>query len=215
MLPNNWISFLNDNELISDIENVIDLVYQDENTLPERDKVFSIFSLLNPNEVKVIIIGQDPYHNTGQANGMAFSVSDDVKAPPSLKNIFKELKNDLHVDHFDNNDLSGWVRQGVLLLNTTLTVKLHEPESHIKIWDGIVLKILNKINQKNKNIIYCLWGNHAKNLYNKLERKDYAVVESMHPSPFSYKKGFENTKPFSKINVSLIEMGMNEIDWSK
>ncbi len=163
----------------------------------------------------MIIIGQDPYHGPNQDNGIAFSVSNSVKMPPSLKNIFKELKYDLNIDNFKNNDLSNWVRQGVFLINYCLTVEKGNPNSHKDLgWDKVILKILNKINEINRDIIYCLWGNYAKKLYNSLVYKDKAkIIYSAHPSTFSFKKGFEKSKPFSKINSMLKNSNKKIINW--
>ncbi|AHI52370.1 uracil-DNA glycosylase [Spiroplasma culicicola] len=211
-----WIKLFEENNILIDIQNTLDKITDFNNVFPPKENIFRIFTLIKPEDVKIVIIGQDPYHTKGSANGIAFSVSNNVKTPPSLKNIFKELKNDLNIDHFDNNDLSQWVKQGVLLINTIFTVKESQPGSHKNIgWEQIVVKILNCINKINTNIIYCLWGNYAKNLYNNLDTKSEYCIISMHPSPFSYKNGFENSKPFSKINGILNEMRIRTIDWQK
>nr|WP_211282848.1 uracil-DNA glycosylase [Spiroplasma floricola] len=214
-LPKEWIElFLQDN-IYNEIEVVLKKIENFENIYPLKEDIFKVFKLIKPKDIKVIIIGQDPYHGPNQANGIAFSVSNNVKTPPSLKNIFKELKSDLNIDHFKNNDLSNWVSQGVFLINSCLTVEKGNPNSHKDLgWDKIILKILNKINEINKDIIYCLWGNYAKKLYNSLVYKDERkIIYSPHPSPFSFKKGFEDSKPFSKINLMLKNINKKIINW--
>lgn len=184
---------------------------------PEKQNIFSLFKLVKPEDVKVVIIGQDPYHGDKQANGIAFSVSNEVIAPPSLKNIFNELKNDLDIDHFSNNDLSKWVEQGVFLINTSLTVNAGEPNSHKDFgWNEFVNNCLNYLNAKKTTIVYCLFGKYALNAYNNLNNiTEKKVVIVGHPSPYSYEKYFKGTKPFSKINKILKFNNLLDIDWSK
>ncbi len=214
-LPKEWIDLFSDKDIIKDIENILNKIESFEYIYPKKDDIFRVFKLIKPKDIKVIIIGQDPYHGKKQANGIAFSVSNSVRTPPSLKNIFKELKSDLGIDHFQNNDLSNWVKQGVFLINSSLTVEKGLPNSHKDLgWDKVILKILNEINNLNENIIYCLWGNFAKKLYNSLVFKnEEKIIFSAHPSPFSFKNGFENSKPFSKINSMLKKNNDEEIYW--
>ncbi|WP_041618340.1 uracil-DNA glycosylase [Spiroplasma diminutum] len=215
-LDREWIDLFSQNNIVEDIENILTKIEDYKEIYPPKEDIFRVFKLIKPSEIKVIIIGQDPYHGENQANGIAFSVYNKVKTPPSLKNIFKELKNDLNIDHFDNNDLSNWVKQGVFLINSCLTVEKGNPNSHKDLgWDKVILKILNNLTINNKDIIYCLWGNYAKKLYNSLVYKnEQMTIFSAHPSPFSYKNGFENSKPFSKIN-NILELNNNKkIDWN-
>ncbi|WP_370456485.1 uracil-DNA glycosylase [Spiroplasma sp. BIUS-1] len=214
-LSKEWLELFEKENIYKDIESILKKIKNYENIYPPKEDIFRVFKLINPKDIKVIIIGQDPYHGPNQANGIAFSVSNEVKAPPSLKNIFKELKNDLDIDHFKNNDLSNWVRQGVFLINSCLTVEKGEPNSHKNFgWDVVVTKILNEINKNNKDIIYCLWGNYAKKIYNSFVYKENEkVIFSAHPSPFSFKRGFENSKPFSKINEMLKNINQDVINW--
>ncbi|ASZ09002.1 uracil-DNA glycosylase [Mesoplasma chauliocola] len=213
----NWEKIFSENSLDQKINRTIELAYAtEENIYPIKQDCLRLFSLVKPEDIKVIIIGQDPYHNPKQADGIAFSANNKIKSPKSLINIFKELDNDLKIKHFDNNDLTGWVKQGVLLINTCWTVIENKPGSHSKLgWQEIVSEILNKLNEINPNIIYCLWGNYAKKVYKNLDLKTKNFIESAHPSPLSYYKGFENSKPFSKINTILLNNNLAPIDWSK
>ncbi|PPE05866.1 uracil-DNA glycosylase [Williamsoniiplasma lucivorax] len=184
---------------------------------PRAEDVFRLFDLIKPEEIKVIIIGQDPYHQKGQANGIAFSTTNDVRTPPSLKNIFKELQDDLQIDHTKNNDLSGWVKQGVFLINTTLTVNKSQPGSHANFgWEQFVNNCLEFINKHSNIYVYVLFGNWAKKTYNNLKFNNNSIkLEFGHPSPFSYYKFFKGTKPFSKINLELKKLNQIEIDWTQ
>ncbi|ATZ20778.1 uracil-DNA glycosylase [Mesoplasma coleopterae] len=212
-----WNSLLTNKNLSKRIEELLNKAYETKKTIyPLREDCLRLFDLISPKEVKVVIIGQDPYHNPKQANGIAFSANNEIKTPKSLINIFKELDSDLNIKHYDNNDLSGWVKQGVLLINTCWTVIENNPGSHAKLgWQEIVSDILSNLNKNNPNLVYCLWGNYAKGVYEKLEFKTSNVISSAHPSPFSYLKGFKETKPFSKINAILLNNDLEPIDWSK
>ncbi|QGS51396.1 uracil-DNA glycosylase [Spiroplasma tabanidicola] len=215
-IKKSWALVFNHYEIKNGISAVINKISDFNNVYPKKEDIFKVFKLLDFENVKVIILGQDPYHTKNVANGIAFSANKSAKTPQSLRNIFKELKNDLYIDHFDNNDLSEWVKQGVLLINTSLTVVESNPGSHADYgWKEIVLKIIKFLYNKNKNIIFCLWGNFAKNLYNNLNINSDYVIISAHPSPFSYKRGFANSKPFSRINSFLDNLGLEVIDWSR
>lgn len=198
-------------EIISkiDIERESNVIY------PEKDKVlYSLESM--DSDVKVVIIGQDPYHNPGQANGLSFSVSKDcVKLPPSLKNIFKELKSDIeNVEISGHGDLSCWSKQGVLLLNSFLTVEKNKPSSHSKLgWDLITDDIVSYLNNNYSNLVFILWGNYAQNKGKNIDRCKHFVIETPHPSPFSARKGFFGSKPFSKTNEYLYENNKSIINW--
>lgn len=183
---------------------------------PKKDDIFRLFSLVAPEDVKVVIIGQDPYHGPNQANGLAFSVYNNQVTPPSLKNIFKELENDLQIVH-PHNDLAGWARQGVFLINTSLTVNAGQAGSHKNQgWEIFVKDVLDYLNSLNPKIIYALFGKSAENTYNNLNLHNQKLVVAVgHPSPFSYDKFFKNSRPFSKINDLLISEKMTPIDWSQ
>jgi uracil-DNA glycosylase len=213
LVSNEWIELFSRIGVIEKIDDLIKEAYSKEDTLPPLEKIFTLFNSIEPTKVKVIIIGQDPYHTPGVANGIAFS-SDQTKTPPSLKNIYKELKNDLGVER-TTNSLIDWVEQGVFLINPIWTVKKGEPNSHKSLgWQEISCKIIDELLKMNPKIIFCLWGNGAKYLYNNLVFKSENVISSAHPSPFSYYRGFENSKPFSKINKIISEQSLgNEIKW--
>lgn len=193
----------------------IDIDRENKVIYPEKDKVlYSLESM--DSDVKVVIIGQDPYHNPGQANGLSFSVSKDcVKLPPSLKNIFKELKSDIeNVEISGHGDLSCWSKQGVLLLNSFLTVEKNKPSSHSKLgWDLITDDIVSYLNNNYSNLVFILWGNYAQNKGKNIDRCKHFVIETPHPSPFSARKGFFGSKPFSKTNEYLYENNKSIINW--
>ena len=181
--------------------------------LPPKDKRLSCFKLTPYDDVKVVIIGQDPYHNINQAHGLAFSVEND-QYPPSLKNIYKELVSDLNVSYPKTGDLSKWAKQGVLLLNTLLTVRLHEPLSHQKKgWETFTLEAVKKVNEKEEMVVFILWGNHAKSFMKYIDLNKHKVITSVHPSPLSSSRGFFGSKPFSKTNEILKAHGYQPIDW--
>lgn len=180
---------------------------------PKKENIFRALKLTDYNDIKVVILGQDPYHGENEANGLCFSVNKDVKIPPSLRNIFKELKEDLNIER-DNTDLSDWAMQGILLLNTILTVEKDKPFSHKNLgWNYFTDNIINKINQKKESVIFVLWGNAAREKKKLITNKNHIIIESAHPSPLSYTRGFKNSKPFSKINKILKEQNKKEIKW--
>ena len=180
---------------------------------PKKENIFRALKLTDYNDVKVVILGQDPYHGENEANGLCFSVNKDVKIPPSLRNIFQELKEDLNIER-DNTDLSDWALQGILLLNTILTVEKDKPFSHKNLgWNYFTDNIINKINQKKESVIFVLWGNAAREKKKLITNKNHIIIESAHPSPLSYTRGFKNSKPFSKINKILKEKNKKEIKW--
>ncbi len=187
--------------------------YKSDTIYPTFDNIFATFKNVEPDEVKVVIIGQDPYHGENQANGMSFSVSNNVVRPPSLVNIFKELKNDLNIERVDN-DLTDWNKQGVLLLNSLLTVERNKPLSHQYLeWERFTDTIIKKLNCNSKPIIFVLWGNNAKKKKILINTNIHYIIESSHPSPLSAYRGFLGSKPFSQINNILIKNNFTKIDW--
>lgn len=181
--------------------------------LPPKEKRLSCFKLTPYEDVKVVIIGQDPYHNINQAHGLAFSVENE-DYPPSLKNIYKELVSDVNIPYPKTGNLSHWAKQGVLLLNTVLTVRLHEPLSHQKHgWEIFTLEAVKKVNEKEKPVVFILWGNHAKGFMKYINLDKHHVITSAHPSPLSASRGFFGSKPFSKTNQFLEHDGFKPIDW--
>ena len=187
--------------------------YQTTKCFPPKNQIFRAIELTPFEEVKVVIIGQDPYHNDNQANGLCFSVSDKVTAPPSLKNIFKELEDDLGIKK-TSNELEMWAKQGVLLLNATLTVRAHEANSHKDLgWEKFTDFIIKEISDKKENVVFVLWGAFAQKKAGLIDASKHFVIQSAHPSPFSVHKGFFGSRPFSKINQFLEEKGKEPINW--
>ena len=187
--------------------------YQTTKCFPPKSQIFRAIELTPFDEVKVVIIGQDPYHNDNQANGLCFSVSDKVKAPPSLKNIFKELEDDLGIKK-TSNELEMWAKQGVLLLNATLTVRAHEANSHKDLgWEKFTDFIIKEISDKKENVVFVLWGAFAQKKAGLIDASRHFIIQSAHPSPFSVHKGFFGSRPFSKINQFLEEKGKEPINW--
>jgi uracil-DNA glycosylase len=180
---------------------------------PPKNQIFRAIELTPFDDVKVVIIGQDPYHNDFQANGLCFSVSDKVSAPPSLKNIFQELKDDLGIAK-TSNELESWAKQGVLLLNAALTVRAHSPNSHSDLgWEKFTDFIIKEISEKKENIVFVLWGAFAQKKEVLINVSKHFVLKSAHPSPFSVYRGFFGSRPFSKINDYLKSKNKKEIEW--
>ena len=216
MVGNNWDIILKDEYKKDYYKNMVSFLnkeYNERVIFPLKANIFKAFSLTDYNNIKVVILGQDPYHGIDEANGLAFSVNDNVKLPPSLKNIFKELESDLNIKN-DKGDLSNWARQGVLLLNTVLTVVKDTPASHKNIgWEVFTDEVIKIINQKEEPVVFILWGNFAKSKKKYITNSKHFVIESTHPSPFSCNNGFFGSKPFSKTNDFLRKNNIKEIDW--
>lgn len=187
--------------------------YKNNKVYPPVEEVFNAFELCKYDELKVVILGQDPYHGFNQAHGLAFS-SLDNKTPKSLHNIKKELADDLNITISDNNDLSSWSRQGVLLLNTILTVEESKPLSHKDFgWEEFTLNIFKEICSLDKPLVFILWGKNARDYKRYITNKEHLVIESAHPSPLSAYRGFFGSKPFSKTNQYLMKHGIKTIDF--
>ncbi|HHX79255.1 MAG TPA: uracil-DNA glycosylase, partial [Acholeplasmataceae bacterium] len=188
--------------------------YNNETIFPNYNNIFNAYKTTDFNKVKVVIIGQDPYHNFGEANGLAFSVSKNIKIPPSLRNIYKELSNDLNLVSPNHGDLSNWAQEGVLLINTILTVEKNKPLSHQnKGWEIFTKAVINVLNKNRINIVYILWGNYAKTYKKYIDIKNNYIIESLHPSPLSAYRGFFGHQPFSKTNNYLISKNIKPINW--
>lgn len=188
--------------------------YQTQTVYPPGKEIFRAFDCCDFDAVKVVIIGQDPYHGAGQANGLCFSVRDGVPMPPSLKNIFKEIHQDQGKPIPASGDLERWSRQGVLLLNATLTVRSGTPGSHQnKGWETFTDAVIKKISDEKSNVVYLLWGAYAQKKGEIIDRNKNLVLMSAHPSPFSADRGFFGSKHFSKTNDYLKSKGIAEIDW--
>jgi uracil-DNA glycosylase len=181
---------------------------------PPGSLIFNSFKQTPFSEVKVVIIGQDPYHNKGQAHGLSFSVPPGVGKPPSLLNIFKELQNDLGIEISENGNLEKWATQGVLLLNASLTVRQNEPGSHAQIgWLQFTDKVIKKISDEKEGVIFLLWGKFAQEKQALIDETKHFVLKAAHPSPFSASNGFFGCKHFSKTNELLMKQHKNPIDW--
>lgn len=183
---------------------------------PPKELIFNALNYCSPQEVKVVVLGQDPYHNPNESHGLAFSVQDGVKIPPSLRNIYKELELDIGKPPQKNGNLEDWARQGVLLLNASLTVVAHQPGSHSKIgWQMFTGKLIELLSANYEGIVFILWGGHAKKKKSFIAKnKQHQIIESVHPSPLSANRGgFFGTKPFSKTNELLIKFKKTPIKW--
>lgn len=187
---------------------------EDYQIYPEKKHIFRAFALTPPDFVKVVIIGQDPYHGAGQANGLAFSVNPGIAKPPSLRNIFKELYADTGAPEPDHGDLSSWAHQGVLLLNTGLTVRHGEPGSHKKIgWHEFTNTVISRVASMPGPRVFLLWGNHAQSKKALIQGNKNFILEAAHPSPFSFYRGFKGCRHFSRANAFLSNNGIAPIAW--
>ena len=216
-IESSWKKVLSEEFEKSYFKDLMDFVkeeYVNKTIYPKSKDIFRAFELCPFKEVKVVIIGQDPYHDTDQANGLCFAVHDELKIPPSLKNIYKEIQSDLGIKPNESGDLSRWAKQGVLLLNSTLTVRAHTPGSHQKKgWEEFTDAVIKKISNEKEHIFFMLWGNYAKQKGRVIDRTKHLVLESAHPSPFSAYNGFFGCKHFSKTNEYLKKYNKKEISW--
>ena len=188
--------------------------YKSQTVYPPGKEIFRAFDFCPFEGIKVVIIGQDPYHGPGQANGLCFSVRDGVRMPPSLVNIFKEVKRDLGKEIPSSGNLERWASQGVLLLNATLTVRASSPGSHQnKGWEAFTDEVIRKVSDEKSGIVFLLWGAYAQKKGEIINRTKHCVLMSAHPSPFSADRGFFGNKHFSKANEYLKSKGLEEIDW--
>ena len=217
MIGNKWDQLLNDEykkEYFTKLMDFVKQEYKEKTIYPKQNEVFNAFRYTDFNDLKVVILGQDPYHGPNQAEGLSFSVSNSVLKPPSLKNIFKELESDLGIPFPEANSLKPWAKQGVLLLNAVLTVEEHKPTSHKdKGWETFTDDVIKIINQKEEPVVFILWGANARNKKALITNPNHYIIESAHPSPFSARNGFFGSKPFSKTNEFLKSKGLKEIDW--
>ena len=187
--------------------------YKTKTIFPNYENIFDALRFTDYDKVKVVILGQDPYHGLGEAHGLSFSVKENVKMPPSLQNIFKELYSDLGIKR-TKSDLTDWAKDGVLLLNSIMTVVKDKPLSHKnRGWEIFTDNIISKLNEREEPVIFLLWGNFARNKKELITNKRHKIIESVHPSPLSASRGFFGSKPFSKINNYLKEMNKEEINW--
>lgn len=188
--------------------------YNTKTIYPPQSEIFSAFDFTPFENVKVVILGQDPYHGEGQANGLSFSVADGIKLPPSLRNIYKELKDDVGIEISTSGNLESWAKQGVLLLNATLTVEATKAGSHQKKgWETFTDAVIQKLSDQKENLVFILWGAYAQKKGAKIDRNKHFVIESAHPSPLGAYRGFWGSKPFSTTNQFLKSKNITEIDW--
>lgn len=216
-LTNDWKNLLNsefDSPYYADLRAFLVNEYKTQTIYPNKNDLFNALNFTSYKDVKVLILGQDPYHGPNQAHGLSFSVNVGEKIPPSLLNIYKELNSDLNCYIPNNGYLKKWADQGVLLLNSVLTVKAHTPNSHKSMgWEIFTDKIINILNEKSEPIVFILWGNYAIKKSSLITNKNHLILTSTHPSPLSAFRGFLGSKPFSKTNSFLESTGQQPIDW--
>lgn len=217
MIQNDWLEKLSPEFKKPYYASLFQFVKQEYNTtqvFPPADDIFNAFHLTPLSQVKVVIIGQDPYHNVGQAHGLCFSVKPDVEIPPSLVNIYQELHEDLGCEIPNNGYLVKWAKQGVLMLNTVLTVRAHQANSHHgKGWEEFTDAAIRALNEQNRPIVFMLWGRPAQMKENMLNNPKHLILKAPHPSPLSAYRGFFGSRPFSQTNIFLKSHGIEPIDW--
>ena len=216
-LTKSWYDLLKcefEKDYFKNLQEFLNEEYSNYTVFPSVEKIFSALNYVKYDDVKVVIVGQDPYHEEGQAQGLAFSVPSSIKTPPSLVNIYKELKSDLGIEKGSSGDLTDWAKQGVLLLNTVLTVRKGMANSHKgKGWERLTTEIIKLLNKREKPIVFVLWGNNAKAFETLINKEKHLVLKSAHPSPLSAYNGFFGCKHFSKINTFLEEKKLGKINW--
>lgn len=217
MIGNDWDILLKEEykkEYFKNLMNFVNEEYNSKTIYPKKSEIFNAFRYTSYENVKVVILGQDPYHGVNQAEGLSFSVKNCVRKPPSLQNIFKEMEDDLKVSYPTTNSLVPWAKQGVLLLNTVLTVVEKSPASHKDMgWEQFTDEVIKLLNDKRKPIVFILWGSFARGKKKFITNNIHYVIESAHPSPFSAYNGFFGSKPFSKTNKFLENNNIEPIDW--
>ena len=216
-LNSEWKAFLKEELNSNNFQAIIStlLIERKNHTIfPKNDEIFNAFNFTIPNKIKVVILGQDPYHRESQAHGLAFSVPNGVKIPPSLRNIFKELKSDLNHSISSNGNLESWAKQGVLMLNASLTVREKVAGSHQKLgWETFTDSVIKKISDKKEGIIFLLWGAFAQKKLELIDKRKHHILITSHPSPFSAYRGFLGCNHFSKTNKILIKNNQQTINW--
>lgn len=217
MIGNEWDELLNEEykkDYFKNLQKFIIEEYKNKTVYPKMSEIFNAFSKTSYNNVKVVIIGQDPYHGENEAEGLSFSVKIGIQKPPSLINIFSELKDDLGIDPPNHGSLVSWAKQGVLLLNSTLTVIKDTPRSHFgKGWETFTDEVIKLINNKETPVVFILWGSDARSKKYLITNKKHLILESAHPSPLSAYRGFFGSHPFSKTNDFLKKNGIEPINW--
>jgi len=217
MMPGPWRDVLSaefDKPYIAELESFLEAQYASETVYPPKEEIFSAFSLTPFDQVKVLVIGQDPYHGPGEAHGLSFSVKPGIRVPPSLRNIYKELVTDVGFTKPNNGYLVPWAQQGVMMLNAVLTVRHKSANSHQKKgWEKLTTAAVKALGQRDQSLVVVLWGGKAKKNARHINTDRHHVVMSAHPSPLSARYGFFGSKPFSQINEKLEEWGQQPIDW--
>ena len=217
MITEKWDKILEEEykkEYFIKLLKTLQIEYRTKTIFPPKHDVFRAMRLTDYDNIKVVILGQDPYHGEGEAEGLSFSVRDGIRKPPSLKNIFKELEDDLGYKEPQSGSLVKWAKEGVLLLNSLLTVEKDKPLSHKTLgWERFTDEIIKKINEKETPVVFILWGAYAKSKKNYITNKNHYIIESTHPSPFSARNGFFGSKPFSKTNKFLISKKISPVNF--
>lgn len=218
MIGNDWdqkLKIIWESEGFKRFMDMINKEYNTKTIYPPKNYIFNALKLTPYSNTKVVIVGQDPYHGEGEAHGLSFSVQEGIKLPPSLKNIYKELYDDLGILPSTTGDLTKWGKEGVLLLNAVLTVEKDKPASHRNLgWERLTDYIIKILNQKEEPVVFILWGNFAKEKAKLITNPNHYIITSPHPSPFSARYGFFGSKPFSKANNFLKEHNIKEVDWN-
>lgn len=212
-----WKDILNaefTQEYFKTISTQLSKAYEESEIFPPKKDIFNAFEFCPLDKTKVVLLGMDPYHGKGQAHGLSFSVRQGVKIPPSLRNIFKEINSDIGIVPPTTGYLASWANQGVLLLNSALTVKSGEPGSHILLWEQFTKNILKHLNSEDRPLVFLLWGSFAKSKKCLLNNPKHLILEAAHPSPLSAYNGFFGCKHFSSTNEFLSANGIEQIDWS-
>ena len=217
MIGNGWDNLLSEEykkDYFTNLKSFIIDEYKNKTIYPKMSEIFNAFTKTSYENVKVVILGQDPYHGENEAEGLSFSVKVGIQKPPSLINIFTELKNDLGISPPNHGSLVSWAEQGVLLLNATLTVVKDSPRSHAgKGWETFTDEVIKLLNKKETPVVFILWGSDARSKKSLITNKRHLIIESAHPSPLSAYRGFFGSKPFSKTNEFLIKNNIKPIDW--
>ena len=218
-IGNDWDTLLSsefEKEYYLNLRSYLKEEYSSRQIYPSMYDIFNALKYTSYSDTRVVLLGPDPYHGPGQAHGLCFSVKEGIPHPPSLQNIFKELKNELGIEVPKSGELTGWARQGVLLLNTTLTVRESSPQSHKgRGWETLTDKIISLINEKNSPVVFMLWGGNARAKKSLITNKNHLILECAHPSPLSAWNGFFGCNHFTSANEFLTAKGLNTIDWSR
>lgn len=218
LLPQEWKNVLQaefSKEYFIKLNATLESEYENFNVFPKKQHIFQAFNSCLPQDIKLVIIGQDPYHGPQQAHGLCFSVEKGIKIPPSLKNIFSEMVDDLQIDYPEHGNLQKWADQGVFLLNNVLSVRESMPQSHRKIgWEKFTDAVIKIISERNSSLVFLLWGNEALKKAALVKSEKHYILTASHPSPLSFYRGFKGCRHFSKANELLLKSGKSTINWA-